>query len=86
MGELYLYTPYMTKEYVNNLEATASLFDEDGWMRSGDLVKYDDDEKLFYVDRIKDIIRVVYDKSTSIQVGCKASIFCDCVCFCTDKI
>lgn len=46
------------KGYLNNDEANAKTFTEDGWMRTGDVCKYDSTTKEFYImDRLKELIK-----------------------------
>jgi len=54
-GEIQLRGPSITPGYFENLEATQSLFTEDGWMCSGDVGRRDEDGYYFIVDRIKDM-------------------------------
>ena len=44
--------------YSNNEEANMEIFDDDGWMRTGDIGYYDEDGYIFLVDRIKELIKV----------------------------
>ena len=46
------------KGYLNNPEATAEYFTEDGYAAMGDLGYYDEEGRMFYKDRIKDVMRV----------------------------
>jgi long-chain acyl-CoA synthetase len=44
--------------YYNDPEATAAVFSDDGWLRTGDMATTDDDGYLYLVDRSKDLIIV----------------------------
>ncbi|XP_014662830.1 PREDICTED: 4-coumarate--CoA ligase 1-like [Priapulus caudatus] len=68
-GEMCVRNPYnILRGYINNPEATARAIDSDGWLHTGDLVQYDDDGFIYFMDRLKDIIRIAPDKTTTIQV------------------
>lgn len=54
-GEIWLKADSMMKEYLDNPEATKDAF-YDGWYRTGDMARKDEDGFLFIVDRIKDMI------------------------------
>ncbi|PWA60667.1 4-coumarate--CoA ligase-like 3 [Artemisia annua] len=56
-GELWLRGPAIMKEYLNNVEATSSTIDKDGWLHTGDIVYFDQDGYLHIVDRVKEIIK-----------------------------
>ena len=54
-GEILVRGPVVTPGYFRGPEATAALFD-DGWVRTGDVGRFDDDGYLFVVDRKKEMI------------------------------
>jgi 4-coumarate--CoA ligase len=43
--------------YLNNPEATKNSIDADGWLHTGDVGLVDDDDEIFIVDRLKEIIK-----------------------------
>ncbi|KAA5803337.1 long-chain fatty acid--CoA ligase [Alkalicaulis satelles] len=55
-GELQVKGPNVFAGYMKNNEATESTFTRDGWMRTGDVVRKDEDGFFFITGRIKDII------------------------------
>ena len=55
VGELWIKGPNVVKGYWNNSEATAASF-ADGWLRSGDLVRRDEEGFLYILDRVKDML------------------------------
>ncbi|XP_019642431.1 PREDICTED: probable 4-coumarate--CoA ligase 3 isoform X2 [Branchiostoma belcheri] len=56
-GELCVLGPQVMKGYYNNPEATANTIDPDGWLRTGDIVRYDEDGNFYAVDRVKELIK-----------------------------
>jgi acyl-CoA synthetase (AMP-forming)/AMP-acid ligase II len=56
-GELWIRGPQVMKGYINNPQATAHATDDDGWFRSGDVARVDEDGSLWIVDRIKELIK-----------------------------
>jgi acyl-CoA synthetase (AMP-forming)/AMP-acid ligase II len=54
-GELVLRGPSMMRGYHRDPDATRAVF-VDGWLRSGDVVRYDTEGFLYLVDRKKDLI------------------------------
>ncbi|WP_246312223.1 class I adenylate-forming enzyme family protein [Pseudaquabacterium terrae] len=56
VGELQVRTPTMFLGYLNDPEQTSASF-QDGWFRTGDLVRRDADGYHYFVARQKDIIR-----------------------------
>ncbi|CAO3698990.1 unnamed protein product [Rhizopus microsporus] len=56
-GELRIKGPTITLGYYNQPEATAELFDEQGYLKTGDIFKADENGLLYYVIRKKDLIK-----------------------------
>jgi long-chain acyl-CoA synthetase len=56
VGELWVRGPNVFKEYWNNPAATAETIVQDGWLRTGDLARLDEEGFLYVVDRAKDMI------------------------------
>ncbi|KAK8780237.1 hypothetical protein V5799_018423 [Amblyomma americanum] len=57
IGEICFRTPTMMKQYYKRPKETAELFDEDGWCKSGDAGYYDEDGRLYVVQRLKELIK-----------------------------
>lgn len=55
-GELWFRTAQATPGYLGKPEATAELLTQDGWLRSGDVGRLDEDGFVFIEDRVKDMI------------------------------
>ncbi|MFD9903640.1 AMP-binding protein [Streptomyces sp. NPDC059063] len=55
LGELYVRSPTVMEGYWNDPERTAEVLDE-GWFRSGDIARQDENGYLYLVDRSRDII------------------------------
>ncbi|ERN13647.1 hypothetical protein AMTR_s00049p00103270 [Amborella trichopoda] len=57
IGELWLRGATIMKGYIGNEEATNSVLDSEGWLKTGDLCYIDDEGHLFVVDRLKELIK-----------------------------
>ncbi len=60
-GEICALSPAAMQGYLNHPEETRRFFhgSPDGFMRTGDVAKYDKEGQLYYVDRIKELIKYV---------------------------
>lgn len=61
-GELCVKGTCVTNGYLNKPEATAEVFDSDGWFHAGDIAYMDADGYAYIVDRKKDMINVGGEK------------------------
>lgn len=57
-GEFWVAGPVVTPGYFRDARATADLFAEPGWLRTGDLVRRDEHDRIYFVDRLKEMIKV----------------------------
>ncbi len=57
-GEVCFKGPCMTQGYYKNPEKTAELFDEDGWVRTGDVGKWLPNGTLKIIGRKKNIFKL----------------------------
>ena len=55
-GELWLKGPQVMQGYWQQPAETAKTITEDGWLRTGDIARRDEDGYFYIVDRLKDII------------------------------
>lgn len=56
-GEICIRGEQIMKGYLNDLTATKNTIDKEGWLHTGDIGYVDDDEEIFIVDRLKEIIK-----------------------------
>ena len=54
-GEVLVKTPGIFKEYYKRPDATAEVFDAEGWYHTGDAGYFDQDGHLKIIDRVKDV-------------------------------
>lgn len=57
-GELQVRGPQVMQGYWQRPEASKEVIDEDGWLSTGDIVKFDEQGMIYIVDRKKDMILV----------------------------
>lgn len=57
-GELWARGNVVTPGYFKEVQATKDIFTEPGWLRTGDLVMRDEEDRIHYLDRLKEMIKV----------------------------
>jgi acyl-CoA synthetase (AMP-forming)/AMP-acid ligase II len=67
-GELWFRSPQLMKGYLNRPDATDEAITEDGWFRTGDIGRVDEDGYIFVEDRLKDMIITGGENVYSIEV------------------
>lgn len=67
-GEIQAKGPNIFKEYYKNPAKTKEAFTDDGWFRTGDIGKFDEDGYLFITDRLKDLIITSGGKNVAPQM------------------
>lgn len=65
VGELCVRGPQLTIGYYNLPEKNELAFDDNGFMRTGDLVSFDDAFNFYYFDRNQEFIRDSSERLTS---------------------
>lgn len=69
-GEICVKSKFMFTEYYGDVEATNAIFDVDGFLLTGDIGHFDENNNLFVVDRKKEFIRYkeCYVKPSQIEM------------------
>jgi 4-coumarate--CoA ligase len=56
-GELLVKGTQRMHSYFENTQATRDTITPDGWLRTGDVAYYDEDQQFFIIDRLKELIK-----------------------------
>ena len=56
-GEVWVRGPQVMKGYLNRPDATRDTIDADSWFHTGDVGRVDEKERLYVVDRVKELIK-----------------------------
>lgn len=56
-GEICIRGQQIMKGYLNDENATKTTIDEEGWLHTGDVGYIDDNDEIFIVDRVKELIK-----------------------------
>ncbi len=67
-GEIQAKGPNIIKEYFKKPERTKEAFTDDGWFRTGDIGRFDEDGYLVITDRLKDLIITSGGKNVAPQM------------------
>ncbi|HLU99486.1 MAG TPA: AMP-binding protein [Thermobifida alba] len=67
-GELLFRGPNAFDGYFRDPELTREVFDEEGWFHSGDVVRRDEDGRITFVSRLKDMLKVGGENVSAAEV------------------
>ncbi|KAK7404297.1 hypothetical protein VNO78_05077 [Psophocarpus tetragonolobus] len=56
-GEICIRGPQIMKGYLNDEKATKGAIDTEGWLHTGDIGYVDEDDEIFLIDRLKELIK-----------------------------
>jgi long-chain acyl-CoA synthetase len=66
-GELLLRGPSITLGYLDREEETAALFDEHGWLKTGDIAQFNKNGLLKIIDRVKNLVKTLNGEYIAIE-------------------
>ncbi len=72
VGEIWIRSPGNFRGYLNKPEATAKALTPDGWFKTGDLGRLDDEGSLYIVDRLKELIIRAGENISCLEVEARA--------------
>lgn len=76
-GEVLLRGPSMTSGYLNRPKETAALFDENGWLKTGDIGQFDKRGCLKIIDRVKNLVKTLNGEYIAIEKVSKFELSTD---------
>ncbi|RDD44757.1 4-coumarate--CoA ligase 1 [Trichoplax sp. H2] len=56
-GEIWIKGPQVMVGYLNKPQQTRETINSEGWLKTGDIGYYDEDEDFYIIDRLKDLIK-----------------------------
>jgi long-chain acyl-CoA synthetase len=59
--------PSITSGYLNRDEETAALFDDEGWLKTGDIGQFDERGCLKIIDRVKNLVKTLNGEYIAIE-------------------
>lgn len=68
-GEILIRGPQVMRGYRDNPQANNEAFTADGWFRTGDLAIADEEGILTIADRLKELIKVSFNKLNLMEVA-----------------
>lgn len=72
-GQILFRGPSVTAGYLNREEETAELFDEDGWLRTGDIGEFDAFGRLRIIDRVKNLVKTLNGEYIALEKAFRVS-------------
>lgn len=58
-GEIWLRGPSITSGYLNQDDENVALFDQDGWLKTGDIGEFTERGMLKIIDRVKNLVKTL---------------------------
>jgi long-chain acyl-CoA synthetase len=66
-GELWLRGPTIASGYLNREAETAALFDEHGWLKTGDIAQFNEKGLIKIIDRVKNLVKTLNGEYIAIE-------------------
>ena len=72
-GEIYVKSMLQTQGYFKRPEATVGLFDENGYVKTGDIMEQRGPDQIFYIDRRNDVLKL--SQAEFVAIGPLGTVF-----------